>query len=196
MRPLVMDFNGDTAALNQRFEYMFGKALLVAPVTEPNVEAWKVYLPGSAAWYDFWSGKRFAGGRTTEVSAPLDRIPLMVKAGSIIPMGPSIQYSTERNDPVEIRIYPGADGEFTLYEDENDGYDYEKALYSTIEFKLNDSVHEITIGKRRGDFPGMLKTRTFNVVVVSPDHGTGVDVTNKVDKIVKYDGTETEIVLH
>jgi alpha-D-xyloside xylohydrolase len=196
MRPLVMDFRGDTIALNQQFEYMFGTAFLVTPVTEPSVREWNVYLPESNAWYDFWTGKRFDGGQTTDVAAPLDRIPLMVRAGSIIPMGPFIQYSTERSDPVEIRIYPGANGEFTLYEDENDGYGYEKGLYSTIEFRWNDSTQTLTIGNRRGGFPGMLKARTFNVVAVLPDHGTGVDETTNVDKVVKYDGSETGIVLH
>jgi alpha-D-xyloside xylohydrolase len=196
MRPLVMDFRGDRVALDQQYEYTFGNALLVAPVIEPNVGKWKVYLPNSISWYDFWTGKCLDGGQTTEVAVPLDRIPLMVKAGSIIPMGPIIQYSAEKTDPVEIRIYPGTNGEFTLYEDENDGYDYEKGLYSTIEFKWKDSVHTLTIGKRRGDFPGMLRARTFNVIVVSPDHGTGVEVTGKVDKVVQYDGTETTILLH
>jgi alpha-D-xyloside xylohydrolase len=196
MRPLVMDFRRDTVALNQQFEYMFGTAFLVAPVTEPNAHEWNVYLPESVTWYDFWTGKRFDGGLTPDIAAPLDRIPLMVKAGSIIPMGPFIQYSAEKSNPVEIRIYPGANGEFTLYEDENDGYDYEKGLYSTIEFRWNDSVRTLTIGKRRGDFPGMLKTRKFNVVVVSPDHGTGVGVTGKVEKVVQYVGTETTILTH
>jgi alpha-D-xyloside xylohydrolase len=196
MRPLAMDFRQDTSALNQSFEYMFGKAFLVAPVTKPNAYDWNVYLPRTAAWYDFWTGKRFVGGQTTDVSAPQDRIPLMVKAGSIIPLGPLIQYSTERSDPVEIRIYPGANGEFMLYEDENDNYNYENGLYSTIEFRWNDSVRTLTIGQRRGDFPGMLNTRTFNVVVVSPDHGAEMDATANVDKVVEYDGTEREIVLH
>jgi alpha-D-xyloside xylohydrolase len=174
---------------------MFGKALLVAPVTESNMAEWDVYLPVCAGWYDFWTGKRFDGGQTTDVAAPLDRIPLMVKAGSIIPMGPFIQYSTEKSDPIEVRIYLGANAEFTLYEDENDGYEYEKGLYSTIEFRWNDSTHTLTIGKRRGDFPGMAKTRTFRIVVVAPDHGTGVASTTNVDKVVKYDGTEIGIVL-
>ena len=196
MRPLVMDFRQDTAALNRSFEYMFGKAFLVAPVTEPDARNWNVYLPGTGFWYDFWTGKRFAAGQTTDVAAPLDRIPLMVRAGSIIPMGPFIQYSTERSDPVEIRIYPGANGEFTLYEDQNDGYGYEKGQYSTIELKWNDSVHMLNIGNRRGDFPGMLKERTFNVVAVSPDHGTGTEVTGAVEKVVQYDGTEKQLLLH
>ena len=195
MRPLVMDFRDDASALNHPFEFMFGRAFLVAPVTEPNANDWKVYLPETASWYDFWTGKRFDGGQTTDVAAPLDRIPLMVKAGSIIPMGPFIQYSTEKSDPIEVRIYLGANAEFTLYEDENDGYQYEKGLYSTIEFRWNDSTHTLTIGKRRGDFPGMAKTRTFRIVVVAPDHGTGVASTTNVDKVVKYDGTEIGIVL-
>ena len=195
MRPLVMDFRGDTSALDQVSEYMFGKALLVAPVTEANVAEWSVYLPANTEWYDFWTGKRFDGGQTTDVAAPLDRIPLMVKAGSIIPMGPFIQYSTEKSDPIEARIYLGANAEFTLYEDENDGYEYEKGLYSTIEFRWNDSTRTLTIGKRRGNFPGMAKTRTFRIVVVAPDHGTGVAATTNVDKVVKYDGTEIDMVL-
>jgi alpha-D-xyloside xylohydrolase len=193
MRPLVMDFNGDTAALNQRFEYMFGQALLVAPVTEPNVDEWNVYLPKSAAWYDFWTGKRFDGGQTTEVAAPLDRIPLMVKAGSIIPMGPSIQYSTERNDPVEIRIYPGANGVFTLYEDENDGYNYEKGLYSLIAFQWNDADKRLTIGTRNGSYPGMLQNRTFDVVLVNGNRGVGVDVSPSLDRTIKYSGKQTVV---
>ena len=196
MRPLVMDFRQDTSALNQSFEYMFGKAFLVAPVTEPAVHEWNVYLPGTASWYDFWTGKRFDGCQTTNVAAPLDRIPLMVRAGSIIPMGPFIQYSTERSDPIELRIYRGADADFTLYEDENDGYEYERGRYSTIEFRWNDRTHILAIGKRHGDYPGMIRTRTFRVVVVSPGHGTGVDTTSNVDTVVNYDGNETRIALH
>jgi alpha-D-xyloside xylohydrolase len=195
MRPLVMDFNGDTSALNQSYEYMFGKALLVAPVTEPNVNEWNVYLPKLEDWYDFWTGKRFDSGQTIKTEATLDKIPLFVKAGSIIPMGPFIQYSTEQNDPIEIRIYPGADGKFIFYEDENDNNDYEKGLYSTIEFKWSDATNTLKIGKRQGHFPGMLKTRTFQVVVVSTEHGTGVEVIGKIDKVVKYDGAERKIML-
>ncbi len=195
MRPLVMDFREDASALNHPFEFMFGKAFLVAPVTEPGVTEWDVYLPAHAVWFDFWTGKRFDGGQTIRTAAPLDKIPLFVRAGSVVPMGPFIQYSTESTDPIEIRIYPGANGEFTLYEDENDNYGYEKGVYSTIEFRWNDSTHTLTIGKRRGDFPGMAKTRTFRIVVVAPDHGTGVAATTNVDKVEKYDGTEIGMVL-
>lgn len=195
MRPLVMDFRGDSVALTRPFEYMFGKAFLVAPVTEPGRDEWNVYLPASAGWYDFWSGKRFAGAQMAIIAAPLDRIPLLVKAGSIIPMGPFIQYSTEKNDPIEIRVYPGADGKFTLYEDGNDNYDYEKGLHSLITFKWNDTKKRLTIGVRQGAYPGMLKTHTFNVVLVRENSGIGVETSTAPDKTIRYSGRETVIGL-
>ena len=156
----------------------------------------KVYLPKTKCWYDFWTGKKCDGGREVAADAPIDKILLFVKAGSIIPMGPFMQYSTEKPpDPIELRIYPGADGNFILYEDENDNYDYEKGIYSTIQFKWDDADYTLTIQKRHGKFPGMLKERTFAVVLVSPDHGTGVAVTEKADKMLKYDGTRETITL-
>ena len=169
---------------------MFGRSLLVAPVTEPDVAERNVYLPGSAAWYDFWTGKRFDGGRSADVAAPLDRIPLVVRAGSIIPMGPVIQYSTESSDPLEIRIYPGANGEFALYEDENDGYNYEKGLYSLITFRWDDARKRLTIGARNGSYPGMLQDRTLNVVVVRENNGVGGGVSGPPDRTIPYAGTE------
>jgi alpha-D-xyloside xylohydrolase len=193
MRPLVMDFNGDTASLNQQFEYMFGKAFLVAPVTEPNVNKWNVYLPKLTSWYDFWTGKKFDGGQNVEADASEEKIPLFIRSGSIIPVGPFIQYSTEQNDPVEIRIYPGADGKFTIYEDENDNYDYEKGIYSTITFTWNDAKKVLTINKRKGSYPGMLKEHTFNLVLVKENKGVGVEVPLSIDKTIKYSGKETII---
>jgi len=193
MRPLVMDFREDTSALSHPYEFMFGKALLVAPVTEPNMPEWDVYLPVCAGWYDFWTGKRFAGAQTTRVAAPLDKIPLLVKAGSIIPMGPFIQYSTEKNDPIEIRIYPGADGVFTLYEDENDNYDYEKGLYSLITFKWNDARKKLTIGARKGSYPGKPNTHTFGIVLVRENKGIGAEASSMLDKTIGYSGKEAVI---
>jgi alpha-D-xyloside xylohydrolase len=193
MRPLVMDFRGDTSALSHPYEFMFGKAFLVAPITEPNIAEWNVYLPASASWYDFWTGKRFVGAQTTRVGAPLDKIPLMVKAGSIIPMGPFIQYSTERIDPIEIRVYPGADGEFTLYEDENDNYDYEKGLYSLITFYWHDKQERLTISARKGSYPGKPNTHTFGIVLVRGDKGIGVEVPARLDKTIRYSGKETVV---
>ena len=195
MRPLVMDFNGDTTALEQPYEYMFGKSFLVAPVTEPKVNEWNVYLPKSVDWFNFWTGKLFNGGQTINTDAPLDEIPLYIRAGSIIPMGPAIEYATEKNDPIEIRIYPGADGEFTLYEDENDNYDYEKGKYSTISFKWDDVKNTLTISNRKGLFPGMLTERKFNIVRVGKNKGIGINSAEKFDKEVIYEGKEIIINL-
>ena len=193
MRPLVMDFNGDTSALNQNYEFMFGKTILVSPVTEPKVSEWNVYLPQSIGWYDFWSGKRFNGGQSIKTEVPLDKIPLYVKAGSVIPMGPLIQYATEKNDPIEIRIYPGDNGEFTLYEDENDNYNYEKGIYSTITFSWDDEKKVLNIGERKGSFPGMLNERTFNFVLVNEKQGVGINTSLFNNKVLKYLGNGTSI---
>ena len=196
MRPLVMDFNGDTVALNQQFEYMFGKALLVAPITEPGINELKVYLPKTIDWYDFWTGKQIKGGGTIITDAPLQKIPLFVKTGSIIPMGPFIQYSTEKTThPIVIRIYPGADGEFTLYEDENDNYNYEKGIYATITFTWNDAQKVLTIHDRKGAFPGMLKERTFGIVMVTAETGTGINMVKKYNKLVTYKGKKITVNL-
>ncbi len=187
MRPLVIDFNGDTAAVNSKFQYMFGKSLLVAPVTEANVNQWNVYLPIDADWFDFWTGKHFAGGQTIKTDAPLDKIPLFVKAGSVIPMGKVIQSSAEKSDTLEIRVYEGADARFELYEDEGDNYNYEKGLYSTITFRWDDKAQKLTISDRKGSFPGMLKNRSFTIVKISS--------ADKKEKVVNYTGKSVKINL-
>lgn len=168
MRPLAMDFNGDTAALNHPFQFMFGKSVMVAPVTEPGVNDWNVYLPKLATWYDFYTGTSYQGGHTIKSDAPLDKIPLFVKAGTIIPLGKPMQYAGEKQaDTLEIRIYDGANGGFTLYEDEGDSYNYEKGCYSTISFKWDNIARTLTIGKCMGSFPGMLAERKFKIVLVT-----------------------------
>jgi alpha-glucosidase (family GH31 glycosyl hydrolase) len=195
MRPLIMDFSGDITALNQPFEYMFGKAFLVAPITQPDITEWNVYLLKSTAWYDFWTGQKYDGSQTVKTSAPLNKIPLFVRAGSIVPMGKMIQYTGQLpSDTIEIRIYKGADGRFMLYEDESDNYNYERGICSTIEFRWSNTSSTLTIGKRNGEFPGMLKTKTFKIVIVSPEEGVGVEVTNKFQKEVKYNGHEKQVV--
>jgi alpha-D-xyloside xylohydrolase len=193
MRPMVMDFNGDTAAINSRYQYMFGKSLLIAPITEPNVTEWNVYLPKAAGWYDFWTGKRFDGGQTIKTDAPLDKIPLFVKAGSIIPMGKIIQYAGEKSaDTLEIRVYKGADAQFDLYEDEGDNYNYEKGKYATISFKWNEKAQFLTIGDKQGNYPGSLAKRIFNVVFVAESEGNGITVST-AKKQVSYFGKKVEI---
>jgi alpha-D-xyloside xylohydrolase len=189
MRPLVMDFSNDTAAVNREYQYMFGKSILTAPVTEPGVTSWKVYLPKAAGWYDFWTGKHFTGGRTVETATPLAQIPLFVKAGSVVPMGKTIQYSAEKSDTLEIRVYKGADGRFDLYEDEGDNYNYEKGNYSIISFSWNEKTHSLTIGNKQGDYPGSLKKRIFNVVLVDERKGFGIN-SDAVGRKVLYQGKQ------
>jgi alpha-D-xyloside xylohydrolase len=190
-----MDFNSDTAALKQAYEYMFGKAFLVAPVTEPGVKEWKIYLPKSSSWYDFWTADKYTGGQTITRETPLDIIPLFIKAGSILPVGPEQQYATEKKwDNLEIRVYEGDNGEFALYEDENDNYSYEKGLFSTIGFKWNNTTHTLTIGKQQGVFPGMLKERVFHIVLVTPVKAAGKAGEGNFTKIVKYNGLENKVV--
>ena len=192
MRPLVMDFRTDVRAQNTWDEFMYGTAFLVNPVTEPAATSRRVYLPNAnAKWYDFWSGVSVDGGREITAQAPLDRLPLYIRAGSILPMGPDIEWSTQKPaDPIELRVYRGADGEFTLYEDENDNYNYERGVYATIAFRWDDTKQTLTIGDRQGQFPGMLTSRTFRVVFVSEKHGVGIAPSDTPNKVVNYSGKQ------
>lgn len=209
MRALVMDFASDKNALDINDEFMFGKSLLVAPVTEKMyvkpvsangkdtvyaedfsaVKTKQVYLPAGANWIDFWSGEQYTGGKTISKETPLDIIPLFVKAGTVLPIGPKVQYATEKKwDDLEIRVYPGADGTFVLYEDENDNYNYEKGMYATVSFKWNDKKKELSIEDRNGSFPGMPESRTFKLVLVNTARGNGDQLTTNPDKIITYTG--------
>lgn len=174
MRPLVMDFAHDQAALEIKHQFMFGPSILVSPVTEPGVKQWSLYLPAhDGGWIDFWSGEKRKGGMHIDVPADIETLPLFVKAGSIIPMGAAVQYASQPSDePMEIRIYPGADASFTLYEDEGDNYHYEKGVYSTIELKWDEATATFTAGKREGSFPGMEKRQQFRVVLIKPAGNT------------------------
>ncbi len=213
MRALVMDFAADKQVLDINDEFMFGNSLLVNPVTQSMywknqakgadtvkvedyslVKTKDVYLPKGIDWYDFWTGWKYNGGQTIRKEVPLDIIPLYVKAGSILPVGPKVQFATEKKwDNLEIRVYEGANGEFTLYEDENDNYNYEKGNYSTITFIWNDKQHTLTIDDCKGTFPGMLTDRTFNIVFVGKNKGTGAGLTEKFDKVVTYSGKKETI---
>ena len=174
MRPLVMDWRNDVEAQNTGDEYLFGPAVLVSPVTTQGATTRTVYLP-KATWYDFWTGAKVDGGKRIEADAPLAKIPLYVRAGSMIPMGPTMEWSTEKPaDPIEIRVYPGADGDFTFYEDENDNYNYAKGQHATIKLHWDDAARALTFGARQGSFPGMLEKHTFNVIMVGEGHGVGI----------------------
>ena len=190
MRPLVMDFSSDPRALDQNHEFMFGPALLVSPVLEPGVAQWPVYLPVSdAGWFDFWTGEKSEGGRTVSVASPLERIPLHVRAGSILPLGPVEEHTAEKPaDPIELRIYPGADADYVLYEDGGLDYAYEKGARATIALRWDESRQRLTIGKRAGTFPGMLEKRTFRVTWVRPGHGVGDTAEATPDLVVPYSG--------
>jgi len=207
MRALVMDFANDKKALDINDEYMFGKSILVCPVTtamyskntEEDFSAIKsreLYLPLGASWIDFWTGEKFEGGKTVAKETPLDIMPLYVKAGSILPVGPKVQYATEKKwDNLEVRVYPGANGEFTFYEDENDNYNYEKGAYSTITFIWNDAKKTLTINDRKGSFTGMLADRKFNIIIVDKSKGIGMNAAVKFDNVINYTGKKVEVKL-
>ena len=207
MRALMMDFANDPKAIGIDNQYMFGQSLLVAPVTESmytkdgkedfsTVKSMEVYLPQGADWIDFWTGTRHKGGQTISRETPIDIMPLYVRAGSILPMGPKVQFATEQNwDTLEIRVYPGANGTFTLYEDEKDNYNYEKGMFSTIAFSWDDSKRTLTIGPRQGTFPGMIAERRFNIVVVSLENGKGMEPLKRVDREVVYTGRRVAVRL-
>lgn len=195
MRPLVMDFTHDRIAREVSDEYMFGPALLVAPITEYKQRARPVYLPVSATWYDYWTGLPVASGKIS-AAAPYDRLPIFVRAGSIIPYGPAMQYVAEKpSDPTTLYIYAGADGQFTLYEDQGTTFAYEKGAFSQIPIRWNDKTGTLTIGKRTGDYDGMLHNRTFQAVLVSKAHPVGFSLTPKPTGSVQYSGAETRLKL-
>jgi len=190
-----MDFRTDVNAQNVGDQFMYGPAFLVNPVTEQGATTRRIYFP-QAKWYDFWTGSGAEGGKFVDVAAPLDRLPLYVRAGSIVPMGPEQEYASQmRGSSIELRIYPGANGDFTLYEDEGDSYNYEKGKYSTIPIHWEDSTQRLTIGDRKGSFADMSENRTFNVVLVGENHGVGVPSVPSPDKEVAYSGKAVSVSL-
>ncbi|MGH9490256.1 MAG: glycoside hydrolase family 31 protein [Terriglobales bacterium] len=193
MRPLVMAFPRDRIADTTGNQFLFGPFLMVAPVTRPDVSQWPVYLP-KATWYDFWTGQALQGGRYVYRATPLGTEPLYVRAGAILPLGPNLQYAMQKPwNPIELRVYRGANGHFTLYNDDGLTYDYEHGAYATIPITWDDQTQTLTIGVRRGSFPGMLARRTFDVVFVSPGHGTGIRPSQVPDRVVSYDGTQVQV---
>lgn len=216
MRPLVMDFATDRKAILLDNEYMFGKNILVYPVTQPlytkKVEGNKgvatvaniakasspvqVYLPKGSKWIDFWTNEMIEGGREISRECPISIMPLYIKAGSILPLGPKVQYTSEKKwNDLDICIYPGANGEFTLYEDEFDNYDYEKGAFTSIRFTWDDANRTLTISDRNGSYPGMLKNRRFNLTVMKPGKQNAETVMIKADKKVSYSGKKMSFKL-
>jgi alpha-D-xyloside xylohydrolase len=198
MRALTFDFRKDPNVYSIPDQYMFGPAFMVSPVTQQlytganavqGEKTRQVYLPAATKWYNFWTGEVTTGGKTVEAAAPIDILPLYIKAGSVVPMGPDMEYATQKPaSTIELRIYRGADGEFKFYEDENDNYNYEKGQFATFTLSWKDATHKLLISDTKGHFPGMLKQRTFNIVLVNGKHGANVGITAKADKVVKYNG--------
>ena len=204
LRALAFDFRQDPQVYDLNDQYMFGPAFLVNPVTKPmyyssgstpltGVETSReVYLPQGSQWYDFWTDQLYDGGQTLQAEAPLDRIPLYVRAGSIIPMGPIRQYADEYPDALlELHIYPGCDGAFLLYEDEGDGYNYEKGDYSTINIRWFNATRQLILEERVGHYEGMIQARSFLLVF----HPETMPLDEKAgpgsSKIIKYEGKTT-----
>ena len=183
--------NSTPGALIVQLNWKTPEILAMEKTGEKREQTRNVYLPESKGWIDFWTGKSLPGAQSVSSDAPIDKIPLFVRTGSIIPMGPFVQYAIEKpSDALEIRVYPGADGSFVLYEDENDNYNYEKGMFSTISFNWDNAKNCLTIGNRKGSFPGMQEKRSFKIIIVSGLKGTGIELTKNPDKTVQYDGNE------
>jgi alpha-D-xyloside xylohydrolase len=197
LRPLVMDFRTDPMALDIGDQYMFGPAFLVSPVTTYQATSRSVYLPATpGGWYDFWSGAAAAGGARVTVQAPLDSMPVHVRAGSIVPFGPELAYTSEKPaDPIVLYVYGGANGSFELYEDDGATYAYENGGFSRIPLAWNDAARTLTIGEREGSYTGMLAERTFQIVLVASGKAVGFSFTPTADAMATYSGQATDVVI-
>lgn len=195
MRALVMDFPGDNNVINISDQYMFGPAIMACPVYEYKARSREVYFPSNEGWYDLFTGDFIEGGQTLTVDAPYDKIPLYASAGSIIPYGPEMMHSNEKQaEEITLYVYAGKDGSFTLYEDEGVNYNYENGEFANITFIFNDADKTLEIGDRQGDFAGMLKERTFNIVYVNESNPVALDFDTE-GIVVEYNGVEQTISL-
>lgn len=205
-RPLIFDFQNDPNVFDLKDEFMFGPAFLVCPVVKPmlyepgskeliGVEQTRtVYLPKASGWFDFHTGKRYEGGRILRAAAPIDRIPVFVKAGSIVPMGPVVQWSSEKPDaPWELRVYPGADADFTIYEDDGESNKFEKGECSRIALHWDDANRRLSFAERVGSYDGMTRKREFRIVIVDAGKGVGSEETQTPDAVIHYDGTAASV---
>ena len=195
MRALVMDFPGDAKVREISDQYMFGPALMACPVYTYGARNREVYFPGTEGWYDLYSGHFIAGNQTLHVDAPYERMPLFARAGSIVPYGPEIMYSDEKQpETITLFVYGGRDGSFMLYEDEGVNYNYEKGSYATIPFIYNDANKTLEIGKREGRFNGMLKERRFNIVYVDQENPAAMEG-GATGTLIDYAGTAVKVAL-
>lgn len=197
MRALVMDFPEDKQVLSIGNQFMFGQSVMVCPVYEYRARSREVYLPAGCGWYDFYTGRYFEGGQTIIAEAPFERIPLFVKEGAIIPVGPEIEYTLQANDgEITLWIYQGKDAKFNLYEDESVNYNYEKGAFSTTPIEYTEQGQKLTIGKRDGTFEGMQSSRKINIVTVSKQIARGFDPAAQSSNSIIYDGSDQSIELN
>lgn len=192
-RGLPMDWPADRRLRDVGDQFMFGPAFLVAPVIEPGAVRRAVYLPQALGWYDFWTGTRMPGGQSIQASAPLDRIPLYVRAGSIVPLGPVVDDADGQTDELEVRVYPGADAEFGWYSDAGDTYDYEKGHRRTISMHWDDSARILNLDDAHGSYAGMPERVRIRLVVVREGHGAGAEISAKTDGESWYTGKSLQI---
>jgi alpha-D-xyloside xylohydrolase len=196
MRGLVMDFPKDSLVYDIADQYLFGPSLLINPVTAYQQRTRKLYLPAGQGWYDFYTGQYQPGGQTIEATAPYEQMPIYVREGTILPMGPALQYTDEKKpDTLTLFVYRGKDAVFELYEDEGLNYNYEKGLYAKIPISYNERTGTLTIGKRSGEFPGMLKKRSFRIVPVQPGKAIGYTPPAGNYRIRSYEGKTVTIQL-
>jgi len=194
MRALVMDFPGDPKVRDLGDQYLFGPAFLVAPVTRFGARTWDVYLPAGARWYDFHTGRTYDGGQTVTADAPLARMPTFVRAGSVVPMGPAVEYTHQQLDgPITLFVYAGADGAFDLYEDDGETYAHQAGAFTRIPVRYDDAGRTVTIGARQGAYPGMAAERTFHVRWITGPSAGGADLDAPPDRTVRYDGREVTV---
>jgi alpha-D-xyloside xylohydrolase len=207
LRALPFDFRLDPTTHNVGDEFMFGPAFLVCPLTAPMYygagsreltgvsRTRPVYLPAGGDWYDYWSNARHSGGQWIDADAPLDRLPLYVRAGSIVPVGPVIQHTGEQADNLELHIYAGRDGDFELYDDEGDNYNYERGAFEAIPLHWDDRRQLLTIGERKGTYPGMARLRKITVVVMAADRAPSSGRCSGPDTGIEYDGSRLVLTL-
>ena len=196
MRALVMDFGDDRHVDNIGNQWMLGPALMACPVGYYKARNRSVYFPQQCGWYNLYTGEHIGGGRNMVVDAPYEQIPVFVREGAIIPFGPEMQWSDEKApELINLYVYAGCDGQFTLYEDEGTNYNYEKGQYATIDITYHDASKMLTIGSRKGSFKGMLKKRRFNIVYVTPDRAQTLNLDNPIGRMVNYKGQEVKLNL-
>jgi len=194
MRGLVMDFPNDTLTSNLNDQYMFGSSLLVNPVYQYKQRTRQVYLPKGVGWYDIYKGQYFDGGKEINANAPYERMPVFVKEGSIIPFGPELQYTSEKPaDTISLFVYTGRNSSFDLYEDEGTNYNYEKGSFSTMKMVYDEQTKSLTLQNRRGQFPGMLQRRVFNIVWVTKNKMKALDFNQPWDEQIVYEGKQKTI---